>query len=309
MLSQMLLRRVYPAAVRATPMFALTLAVGRASFSSTAASPTRSAVSPALHPGGAVSVVLYQYETCPFCNKLRAYLDAARVPYVLVEVDPLLKRELAWWPEYQKVPLAVVNGVVVTDSSRIIDTVDALLRSRGGSRKQELPLAALAPLSSASATEATRRAWVDDVLVKLLTVNIYRSWDEALTTFAYLTKRNFPAWSTFVGKYVGAVAMVAVARKRRAALNLAAGDERRALIDALDGFVNDMGDAPFAGGNVPDVGDISVFGVLRAIDGLPTHTDVLLASRLAPWYARMTAALGQSSATHRVFEAPGSPRA
>lgn len=307
MLSRMLLlRRAYPAVARATPAIALTLAVGRASFSAPAVSPSRPPVAapPALLPGGAVSVVLYQYETCPFCNKLRAYLDAVRVPYVLVEVDPLRKGELAWWPDYQKVPLAVVNGVVVTDSSHIIDTVDALLRARGGARRLELPLAALTPLASASAAEAARRAWVDDVLVKLLTVNIYRNWGEALSTFEYLTQRNFPAWSVFAAKYVGAVAMLAVARKRRAALNLPAGvDERRALIDALDGFVNDMGAAPFAGGSAPDIGDISVFGVLRAIDGLPTHTDVL-AGRLAPWYARMSAALGPSSATHRVFEAP-----
>ena len=260
-------------------------------------------------PGGAISVVLYAYETCPFCNKVRAYLDAVKVPYVLVEVDPLRKRELAWWPAYQKVPLAVVNGAVVSDSSQIIDAIDTLLQAGGGAESQtprSLPLKPMSPLARGdNSGEARRRAWVDDVLVKLLTVNIYRTPSEALGTLDYLTKRNFPSWSVTLAKYVGAAAMYGVARSRLAALKLPSGvDERRALVDALNTFISDMGEKPFCGGHAPDISDVCVFGVLRAIDGLPTHTEALDISTARPWYDRMAKAVGKSSLTHRVFEAP-----
>ena len=273
---------------------------------STLAAPTPLTSSPVAHtlptrlPGGALSVVIYAYETCPFCNKVRAYLDAVKVPYVVVEVEPLFKGELAWWPSYKKVPLAVINGVVVTDSARIIDAVESLLR---GTSVGSLSTVAG---SGGGKGESERRQWVDEVLVKLLTVNIYRTPSEALGTFDYLTQRNFSAWSAFAAKYIGAAAMYGVARSRLTALKLPPGvDERAALATALTGFINNMNGAPFAGGAKPDISDVSAFGVLRAIKGLPTHSDALTMSSAGPWYERMVEAVGSSAMTHRVFEAPG----
>lgn len=39
---------------------------------------------------------LYQYAICPFCNKTKAVLDYAQVPYEAVEVNPLTKAEIKW---------------------------------------------------------------------------------------------------------------------------------------------------------------------------------------------------------------------
>ncbi len=64
----------------------------------------------------AKEIVLYQYEVCPFCNKarrarmhtscrvlipwrpsqLKAFLDFHKIPYKVVEVNPLSKKELKW---------------------------------------------------------------------------------------------------------------------------------------------------------------------------------------------------------------------
>lgn len=234
--------------------------------------------------------MLYQYATCPFCNKVRAVLDYLRVPYIIVEVNPLTKSELKW-SAYGKVPLAVVNGRVVTDSSVIIDAVVGASLGRD----------ALAP---SDAREAARRAWVDGVLVKHLTVNLYRSWGEACATFDYLTARNFPPASKLAVKYVGAAAMVLVARKRRAELLPPGADDRAALVAVLDEFIDAMAGTPFFGGASPSVADLSAFGVLRAVAGLPTHSHALRASRAGPWYERVKAAVGGSAADHCVGEAP-----
>ena len=43
------------------------------------------------------SLILYQYQICPFCNKTKAFLDYVAIPYKIVEVNPLTKAELKPW--------------------------------------------------------------------------------------------------------------------------------------------------------------------------------------------------------------------
>lgn len=69
-------------------------------------------------------------------------------------------------------------------------------------------------------------------------------------------------------------------------------DERAALDEALNeleskGLSNSQ--RFLSGGDAPDRGDLAVFGVLRSIEGLPTH-DRAVVQREGPlrdWYQRM----------------------
>ena len=54
-------------------------------------------------------VTLYQYDVCPFCNKVKAYLDYRGIPYDVVEVNPLTKSEIKFSKEYTKVPIVTVD--------------------------------------------------------------------------------------------------------------------------------------------------------------------------------------------------------
>jgi len=38
--------------------------------------------------------ILYRYTTCPFCGKVKAFLDYYGIPYSIVEVEPMLKHEV-----------------------------------------------------------------------------------------------------------------------------------------------------------------------------------------------------------------------
>ena len=58
-------------------------------------------------------ITLYQYASCPFCNKVRAFLDYYGVDYTIVEVDPLFKEEIKF-SEYRKVPIVVFQGTQVS---------------------------------------------------------------------------------------------------------------------------------------------------------------------------------------------------
>lgn len=43
------------------------------------------------------SIQLYQYAICPFCNRVKALLDYARIEYSTIEVNPLTKAEIKWY--------------------------------------------------------------------------------------------------------------------------------------------------------------------------------------------------------------------
>ncbi len=58
------------------------------------------------------SLTLYQYATCPYCCKTRAFLDYYQVPYTVVEVNPLFRKETKF-SEYKKVPFVTGGGVQV----------------------------------------------------------------------------------------------------------------------------------------------------------------------------------------------------
>ncbi|CAI5479130.1 unnamed protein product [Closterium sp. Yama58-4] len=119
---------------------------------------------PEVDLGRDAEVVLYQYEACPFCNKVKAaslllvassphhsLLDYYDIPYRVVEVNPVGKKELKWSP-YKKVPVLVVNGESLVDSSAIISE---LHRRLNPSKATNIPPAAPAASAAASAAAAS----------------------------------------------------------------------------------------------------------------------------------------------------------
>ena len=296
-----------------SPPFAAAAAVATPSPpTAPAPSPTGGNLPPPPGQRGIQSLVLYQYDSCPFCNKARAYFDFAGIPYIVVEVNPLLKSEVAWARDWGKVPIAVVNGVRVVDSSAIIDYCEELLRrQQQGDAGTSVAVTdgGPPPLGSGSEEEARWRAWVDSTLVRLLSPNIYRSLPEAWEAFRYMTQRNFsPAAAVLPARVVGSLAMWGLSGRLKARYGIT-GDVRVALYAALDEWVDSgVGEGrPFLGGARPNLADAAVWGVLRSVRGLSTETDMLAHSRIGGWHARMAAALeegGGSRLVHRVGEAP-----
>lgn len=75
------------------------------------------------------------------------------------------------------------------------------------------------------------------------------------------------------------------------------GDLREALYACLGDFVDAVGSRPFLGGTQPNLGDLAVFGVLRAVETTNTFEDMMAHGHIKPWYERMRAAVGPSAAT------------
>lgn len=57
---------------------------------------------------GRLQLTLYQYKTCPFCSKVRAFLDFHALPYQVVEVNPVLRAEIKF-SSYRKVPILLAQ--------------------------------------------------------------------------------------------------------------------------------------------------------------------------------------------------------
>ena len=63
-----------------------------------------------------------------------------------------------------------------------------------------------------------------------------------------------------------------------------------------DQFIDAVGpNRPFLGGASPNLADLAVYGVLKAVDKTPTFEDAMKGSRIGAWYGRVTQAVGGSS--------------
>ncbi|KAI9114040.1 hypothetical protein K1719_015291 [Acacia pycnantha] len=227
-------------------------------------------------------VVLYQYEACPFCNKVKAFLDYFDIPYKVVEVNPISKKEIKW-SDYKKVPILMVDGEQLNDSSAIIEKLS-----------QKIWLKEKDDSAIEDDEETKWRRWVDNHLVHVLSPNIYRNTSEALESFDYITSNgNFSFTERITVKYAGAAAMYFVSKNLKKKYNIT--NERAALYEAAETWVEALSGREFLGGSKPNLADLAVFGVLRPIRYLRSGKDMVEHTRIGEWYTRMENNVGQSS--------------
>merc|ERR1712212_751799 len=55
-----------------------------------------------------LKLTLFQYQTCPFCCKARAFLDYFGLSYQVIEVNSVMRTQVKW-TKYKKVPIVVVE--------------------------------------------------------------------------------------------------------------------------------------------------------------------------------------------------------
>lgn len=229
---------------------------------------------------GRLQLTLYQYKTCPFCSKVRAFLDFHALPYQVVEVNPVRRAEIKF-SSYRKVPILVVqegeSSQQLNDSSVIISALQTYLVS--GQPLQEIvtyypPMKALNAqgrevtefcnkywlmldeeearrvygAKEARTEEMKWRQWADDWLVHLISPNVYRTPAEALASFDYIVREGkFGAVEGAMAKYVGAAAMYLISKRLKSRHHLQ-DDVREDLYAAADKWVAAVGrERPFMG--------------------------------------------------------------
>ncbi|MEM7532277.1 MAG: glutaredoxin [Chloroflexota bacterium] len=75
--------------------------------------------------GKRYNLVLYQYDSCPFCAMVRNYLEQnnVRVPMKDTLMDPAARRELIQIGGKAQVPCLTINGAPLYESRDIIEWV------------------------------------------------------------------------------------------------------------------------------------------------------------------------------------------
>ncbi|XP_055018064.1 prostaglandin E synthase 2 isoform X1 [Boleophthalmus pectinirostris] len=268
--------------------------------------------------GGALKLVLYQYKTCPFCSKVRAFLDYHGLPYEIVEVNPVMRKEIKW-STYRKVPILMVDEEVqLNDSSVIISSIKTHLiskdksvseiircypelKSKNDSGKEvveymnkywlmlsEADTLLMYPEKGMQKEEMKWRQWADDWLVHLISPNVYRTTGEALASFDYIVREGkFGSFEGFFAKYVGAAAMFIISKRLKNRHNLQ-DDVRQDLYKAVNDWIAAIGkQRKFMGGDRPNLADLSVYGVLRVMEGLQAFDDMMKNTKVKHWYKRM----------------------
>ncbi|XP_053180708.1 prostaglandin E synthase 2 [Scomber japonicus] len=268
--------------------------------------------------GDGLKLVLYQYKTCPFCSKVRAVLDYYGLPYDIVEVNPVMRKEIKW-SAYRKVPILMVDSdVQMNDSSVIISCLKTYLINKKKSmpelircypemksvndrgkevteynNKYWLMLSEeenelIYPEKGMQKEERKWRQWADDWLVHLISPNVYRTTGEALASFDYIVREGkFSSFEGFFAKYVGAAAMFVISKRLKSRHNLQ-DDVRQDLYKAVNDWVAAIGKKrKFMGGDDPNLADLAVFGVLRVMEGLQAFDDMMENTKVKHWYRRM----------------------
>ncbi|XP_073397211.1 prostaglandin E synthase 2 [Dendrobates tinctorius] len=272
---------------------------------------------------GGLQLTLYQYKTCPFCSKVRAFLDYHQLPYEIVEVNPVLRKEIKF-SSYRKVPILIANAastLQLNDSSVIISAVKTFLVSRKSLEEivsyypgikvtnengkevteyqnrywlmlNEQETQRLYKSKESQKEEMKWRKWADDWLVHLISPNVYRTPGEALASFDYIVREgNFGSVEGIFAKYLGATAMFFIGKRLKSRHNLQ-DDVRQDLYRAANTWVAALGkERKFLGGLQPNLADLAVYGVLRVMEGLQSFDDMMANTKIKPWYQRMTNAI------------------
>lgn len=267
----------------------LTKNIASRTFSRTFSSPILSSTARQSLP----AITLYGYKICPYCNKIKSLLDYLKLPYDQVEVDPLSKKELAFSPDYRKVPIVMVDGAQINDSGPIIEAILETLE-----QKDFLTEQSMRQLREGATDAPEVKKWTefaDKKLAVLMYPNLCASFSSAYAAFGYA--HSIEGWTLgrkLLIHLAGTLAGRAGSGRLKKKYNI--DDERVALLDVIQQWVEQLGGRAFHGGEAPDLADLSVFGVLRAVEGHPLHADMLASSEIGTWYSAMEGLAGSRDA-------------
>ena len=219
---------------------------------------------------------MHMLHTCPFCWKVRSIAEHLDVDYQKVQVNAMrTKKELKFAGDWGKVPVWTgANGEVVVDSTPIMKHIDSTYN--GGALWS-------------SDDEARRDEWIEWVDTKMSKATIpilYGSLSSALKTttrvskletFGFFSKRIY-AWAGFPIMW-GIIARSRVKKDGRTPKQL--------WHDLLTEFTNEFGDAPFFGGQKPDLVDLAAFGYMRSISPFPQFSQLEDHENGMTWYRRI----------------------
>lgn len=230
---------------------------------------------------------------CPFCCKLKAFLNWKKIAFSATDVNPLTKSEIAFSKDYKKVPIVLHNGHQINDSSAILAKLVSEMKATGS-----------LPRDFKDSTDGEISKWlefVDKRLAVVLFPNITRNMFESWEAFGYINEvPHFNSLQKFALRISGALAMRLANGKIKKKYEIS--DERLSLLEAVNEWTRSgLAGRDFHGGDKPDLADVAMYGSLQSIEKFYTFAWLLGQSNreLVVWYNRMRDQVGESSCVSR----------
>ena len=195
-------------------------------------------------------LTLYQFNSCPFCWKVKAFLNYTHTPYDVVEVTPFGMKELDF-TEHKKVP-------VLKDGDEIVVESTAIVRYLNDKYAELLP----------TPQDDEWLGWVDNTLVHYLPPLIHPSIAKSFKNLGLvMAGNNDGAVKRLFVRVAGALVMPRVANKMKLKHNIQnpAVEFQAAIAHWVDAG---LAGKAFYGGEQPSMVDTAVFGVLRSAQGM-----------------------------------------
>jgi glutathione S-transferase len=216
-------------------------------------------------------IILYQFQISPFCEKIRKVLDYKGLPYVREEAPLIDRAHLKEKTGATKVPIIVVNGEWVWESTRICRWLD-----------EKFPDKPVVPKKSRDLyLNALLEDWADEALTKSLQPVKWLAGDNAARIMA-VSQARYP--NTLVMKFVHKAATFTLRRefkKKTADTGMKRITELfHEHLDMLDGLLRDE---LFFLGDLPQSGDFAAYGVIKLFEGLAGFEPVLKRANLVRW--------------------------
>ncbi|MEE9383257.1 MAG: glutathione S-transferase family protein [Nannocystaceae bacterium] len=229
-------------------------------------------------------LVLYQFELCPYCHKVRAGLELKGLSYRRVEVNPISKRELDHLPPSsdgrRRVPVLEYKGEARGESSDILRWLDQVAPG-------DRPLHPLDPDQLDRANEID--AWLDNDLIKILPTVLYGTWSESIRAAKLTAKTsNFSRIDNLKVGVFGSIIMKTIAK--RILRKRGGGKTGLELFHAeLTRLETWLADSDFLGDDAPHFADAGVHGALTCVRQFPAFEHVRARPKLEAWYERVDA--------------------
>ena len=222
--------------------------------------------------------------TCPFCWKIRSIAEHLDIDYQKIQVNAMkTKKELEFTNGWEKVPVWIeVGGEVVVDSTPIMKHIDVtynegeLWYSENMTRRDEWI------------------EWVDANLSKATIPILYGGLFSALKTTTRVSKlEKFGFFSKRIYAWMGFPIMWGfIARSR---IKKDGRKPKELWHDLLTEFTDEFRNAPFFGGQKPDLVDLAAFGYMRSISPFPQFSQLEEHVNGIAWYRRVEATLNVQS--------------
>jgi microsomal prostaglandin-E synthase 2 len=194
-------------------------------------------------------LTLYQFNSCPFCWKVKAFLNYCKIPYDVVDVTPFGMKELDF-TDHKKVPVLKDDAEIVVESSAIVRYLN--------DKYAHLP---------ANPQDDVWQTWVDNTLVHYLPALMHPNIGKSFQNLGLvMSESKDGAVKRFLVRLVGAMVMPRVANKMKLKHNIQhpVAEFQAALGHWVD---NGLSGKTFYAGEQPGLVDASVFGVLRSVQG------------------------------------------